>query len=362
MRLDAETAHDHTLRMLKFISRSNTLHSLESRILANRVPSLPIEVFGRKFKNPVGLAAGFDKNAIALNSLAEIGFGFVELGTVTPEPQPGNQKKRLFRVEEDEAIVNRLGFNSAGLNEFLHNLRSGELNRNSTVVGINIGKNSATPNNQAITDYLRCLEGVHEYADYIAVNVSSPNSPHLRDLQSADHLDQLLEAIMQRRDELAKEANAAVTPIALKISPDLEDADIASVAQVAQQHNVSAIIATNTTTTRPTTSVNQIYGESGGLSGRPLNDLSTSVIKKLSETLDHSIPIIGVGGVFDSDDAWRKLMAGASLVQIYSSLIYRGPSVVRNIVLGLSEQASRFDSNDFSTALRLARENNQGND
>ena len=198
MRLDAETAHELTLKALKIASHSRILGGLENRLLDSKVPNLPVKVFGRYFRNPVGLAAGFDKDAIAYNSLASFGFGFVELGTVTPQPQSGNPRKRLFRVPKDDAIVNRLGFNSVGLEVFRRNLRSFQTTDRPALVGINIGKNTATPNELATEDYLRCLEEIYGYADYIAINVSSPNSPHLRDLQSATHLDQLLDAIMQK--------------------------------------------------------------------------------------------------------------------------------------------------------------------
>ena len=355
MRLDAETAHEQTLRMLKLASRSRIINTLENRLLDSKVPSLPVKVFGRNFRNPVGLAAGFDKDAIAYNSLASFGFGFVELGTVTPQPQLGNPRKRLFRVPEDCAIINRLGFNSSGLEVFKRNLRSIQTADRPALIGINIGKNTATPNEIATKDYLRCMEEIYEYADYIAINVSSPNSPNLRDLQSATHLGQLLETIMQKRDELTKTHSGQVVPVALKISPDLSENDIVSIIETAQHQNISAIIATNTTVTRPESISHPIYNETGGLSGRPLTDLSTRVIRTIAEVSDNTIPIIGVGGIFSAEDAWQKFIAGASLVQIYSSLIYSGPSVVREIVLGLRNRASQFDAKDFNSALKLAR-------
>ena len=356
MRLDAETAHEQTLRMLKLASRSRIINTLENRLLDSKVPSLPVKVFGRNFRNPVGLAAGFDKDAIAYNSLASFGFGFVELGTVTPQPQPGNPRKRLFRVPKDGAIINRLGFNSSGLEVFRRNLRSIQTTDRRTLIGINIGKNTTTPINLASNDYLRCLEEIYNFADYVTINVSSPNSPNLRDLQSVNHLDQLLESIMQKRDELAHTRSGQVVPIALKISPDLSEHDTVSIAETAQRQNISAIIATNTTVTRPASISHPIYNETGGLSGRPLADLSTRIIRTIAEVSDNTIPIIGVGGIFSAEDAWQKFLAGASLVQIYSSLIYNGPSVVKEIVLGLSNRARQFDAEDFSTALKIARD------
>ena len=358
MRLDAETAHEQTLRMLSTVSRSRVLSALEHRILETKVPNLPVNVFGKRFRNPVGLAAGFDKDAVAYKSLSGIGFGFVELGTVTPEPQPGNPRKRLFRVSDDLAIINRLGFNSSGLEVFRRNLQTIQSTLESAVIGINIGKNTATPNDLAIRDYLLCLEEIYEYADYIAINVSSPNSPHLRELQSAANLDQLLDAIMRKGDDLAA-ATGQIVPIALKVSPDLDENSIVSIADIAQQKNISAIIATNTTVSRPDACTHPVYKESGGLSGKPLSDRSTQVIRNFAEASDHNIPIIGVGGIFSAEDAWNKLQAGASLIQIYSSLIYRGPSVVREIVVGISERANKFDDKDFGSALKLAWENYQ---
>ncbi len=356
MRLDAETAHEQTLRMLSLVSHNRVLSALEHRILDIRVPNLPINVFGKRFRNPVGLAAGFDKDAVAYKSLSGIGFGFVELGTVTPEPQPGNPRKRLFRVTDDRSIVNRLGFNSGGLEVFRRNLQQTQSNSESALIGVNIGKNTATPNDLAVRDYVHCLENIYEYADYVAINVSSPNSPNLRDLQSAANLDRLLDTIMSKRDDLAA-ATGQVVPIALKISPDLDKGSIESIADIALQKKISAVIATNTTVTRPDYCTHPVYKEPGGLSGKPLSDLSTQVIRTFAEASDHNIPIIGVGGIFSAEDAWDKLLAGASLIQIYSSLIYRGPSVVREIVAGISERAKKFNDKDFNSALKRAREN-----
>ena len=356
MRLDAETAHELTLKTLRIASHSRILGRLENHLLDSKVPSLPVKVLGKNFRNPVGLAAGFDKDAIAYNSLASFGFGFVELGTVTPQPQLGNPRKRLFRVPEDYAIINRLGFNSSGLEVFKRNLRSIQTADRPALIGINIGKNTATPNELATKDYLHCLEEIYEYADYITINVSSPNSPKLRDLQSANHLDQLLESIMRKRDELAQTHSSQVVPVALKISPDLKKREIVSIVETAQRHNISAIIATNTTVTRPESISHPIYNETGGLSGRPLSDLSTRVIRIIAEVSENTIPIIGVGGISSAEDAWQKFLAGASLVQIYSSLIYSGPSVVKEIVLGLRNRASQFDAKDFNSTLKLARE------
>lgn len=358
MRLDAETAHDHTLRLLNVISRCRVLRALERGVVGSRVPDLPVSVFGKSFRNPVGLAAGFDKDAVAFKALSGIGFGFVELGTVTPEPQPGNPRNRLFRVPGDLAIINRLGFNSAGLEVFRRNLKRIRADSNAALVGINIGKNTATSNELAVQDYVRCLEDIYEYADYVAINVSSPNSPGLRDLQDTANLDRLLDAIMQKRDDLATIAGQVV-PIALKISPDLDKGSIESIADIVQEKNISAVIATNTTVTRPGSHAHPVYSESGGLSGKPLADLSTQVIRTFAEACDHQIPIIGAGGVFSAEDAWNKLMAGACLIQIYSSLIYRGPSVVRKIVKGIKQRANQFDDNDFNAALKLARESHR---
>ena len=355
MCIDPETVHEQTIGMLKLISRCRRLTALENRLIGSKVPSLPVRVFDRTVDNPVGLAAGFDKNAVACKALSAMGFGFVELGTVTPEPQPGNSKKRMFRIRPDEAIINRLGFNSLGLEAFKRNLKLPKPSDRRMLVGINIGKNTATPNDRAIADYIRCLEGVYDFADYVTINISSPNSPQLRELQQADILAELLEAVMQKKEQLASANDGRQVPIALKISPDLETSQIESIARSAMRHRVDAIIATNTTITRPESRSHPAYQNSGGLSGRPLNDLSTRVIRILAEASNHSIPIIGVGGISTAADAWNKLMAGACLVQIYSALVYRGPTVVRDIVVGLKKIAEDYDREDFNSAVKQAR-------
>ena len=355
MCIDPETVHDRTVGVLNLISRCRRLTALENKLVGAKVPKLPVRIFDQIIDNPVGLAAGFDKNAVACKSLSALGFGFIELGTVTPEPQPGNPNKRMFRIRPDEAIINRLGFNSLGLEAFKRNLKRPKPSDRRMLVGINIGKNTATPNDRAIADYIRCLEGVYDFADYVTINISSPNSPQLRELQQADILAELLKAVMQKKEQLASANDGRRVPIALKISPDLETSQIESIAQSAMRHRVDAIIATNTTITRPDTGNHPAYQNSGGLSGRPLNDLSTRVIRILTEASDHSIPIIGVGGISTAVDAWNKLMAGACLVQIYSALVYRGPTVVRDIVVGLKKIAEDYDREDFNSAVEQAR-------
>ncbi len=348
--LDPELSHALSFGLLRGAYRTPGLAQLTQACTGPTAPTLPVEVMGLRFSNPLGLAAGLDKNAEYIEPLAGFGFGWLELGTVTPRPQPGNPKPRLFRLPEQEAIVNRMGFNNVGVEAFLANLRA---QPKPCLLGINIGKNHDTPAERATEDYLSALRAVYTHADYVAVNVSSPNTPGLRALQADVALDTLLAALKNEQTVLAERHGRRV-PLALKISPDLDEAQIAAIAGLVERHRIEAVIATNTTTTRPGLSQAEAT-EEGGLSGRPLKDLSTAVIRKLYAHLQGRVPIIGVGGVSSAQDAWEKMLAGADLVQVYSALIFHGPRVVPDIVAGLAERVQASGQRDLRTALEQAR-------
>ncbi len=318
-RLDPETAHHLTLAGL------NAAYSLGlSRIVSPRPPDDPRTVMGLNFPNPVGLAAGLDKNGDCINGLAALGFGFIEIGTVTPLPQPGNPKPRLFRLPQANAIINRMGFNNHGVNKLIENVRHAKYQG---ILGINIGKNAATPIEKAADDYLICLRKVYAFASYITVNISSPNTRNLRQLQDEDALNDLLIQLKAEQQKLA-DTHGKYVPIALKIAPDLETEQIVQIARLLVQHRIDGVIATNTTLSREGVA-NLPHGtETGGLSGSPVRDKSTAVIRQLAAELKGALPIIGVGGILSGADAAEKITAGASLVQIYSGLVYRGPALI----------------------------------
>jgi dihydroorotate dehydrogenase len=322
-RLPAETSHDLTLDLLGAAGRLG----LADKLARPRV-SQPVQVMGLTFDNPVGLAAGLDKNALAVDGLAALGFGFLEVGTVTPRPQPGNPKPRMFRLPEQDAIINRMGFNNLGVDALLQRLDSV---RYSGVLGVNIGKNAVTPVESAVDDYLYCLRKVYSRASYITVNLSSPNTPGLRTLQYGDTLKRLLESIKQCQGELT-EQHGQYVPIAIKIAPDVLPEDLALIASVLLDEGMDAVIATNTTLERTAVVGLEHAEETGGLSGGPLTDVSTEVIRLLAAQLQGRMPIIGVGGIMSGADAAEKMQAGASLVQLYSGFIYRGPELVRECV------------------------------
>ncbi|NJD89545.1 MAG: quinone-dependent dihydroorotate dehydrogenase [Betaproteobacteria bacterium] len=316
--LDPETAHELALKSMCALGPAVALLGAGADRGEERT------VMGIRFPNPVGLAAGMDKNGEYLDPLAALGFGYLEIGTVTPRPQPGNPKPRLFRLVEHEAIINRMGFNNVGVERLLRNVEKASFRG---VLGINIGKNFDTPIERAADDYLACLEAVYERATYVAVNISSPNTKNLRDLQSKERLDELLAAIMARRDALAARAGK-VKPLAVKIAPDLDDEQIGAIAELALKHRIDALIATNTTIGRAGVEGHRHAGEAGGLSGRPVFALSTEVLRKLSRLLAGRIPLIGVGGIHSGADARAKIDAGASLVQVYTGFIFHGPDLV----------------------------------
>ena len=321
--LDAETAHHVTLDNLR---RAQALGL--GRLIAPPIPDDRCVVMGLTFRNPVGLAAGMDKNGAYIDALANLGFGFIEVGTVTPRAQPGNAKPRMFRIPAANGLINRMGFNNDGLDVFVDNVRRSTFRtRRRGILGLNIGKNADTPIEKATDDYLIGLAGVYPHADYVTINISSPNTKNLRDLQGADQLDGLLAALKRRQAELADQHGRYV-PLAVKIAPDLDLAQIAIVAESLTAHGIDGVIATNTTIARDGVAGMPHADEAGGLSGGPLTRSSTHVIAALRGRLGDRIPIIGVGGILSGRDAHAKREAGAQLVQVYSGLIYRGPSLV----------------------------------
>ena len=325
-RMDPEDAHALSMKSLCALQRSGL-----SKMLVPAVANKPVRAMGLEFPNPLGLAAGLDKHAEFVDALGGLGFGFLELGGVTPRPQPGNPRPRVFRLPEAEAIINRLGFNSVGIDQFVANLRRAHYRG---IVGINLGKNKDTPNERAVEDYVLGLEKIYTLAHFATINVSSPNTANLRQLQSAGELTPLLAAVHTRREQLAQRHGRRVA-LALKIAPDIDDESIATIARVSVAQHMDAIIATNTTLSR-----DRVHGlthgnETGGLSGAPLREMSTEVIRKLARALDGAMPIIGVGGIMSAEHAREKLSAGATLLQLYCGLVYRGPGVVAEIVNGL---------------------------
>lgn len=317
---DAEKVHVIALNMM---SRLNSI-GLLGLFLKRRVTS-PVTVMGIEFPNAVGLAAGLDKNAEHIDALSKCGFGFIEVGTVTPLAQPGNDKPRLFRLQADKAIINRMGFNNEGVEHLISNVKK---HREQCVLGINIGKNKDTPLENAVDDYLICMQAVYAYADYITINISSPNTPGLRELQHGDGLSSLLMQLKSKQAELNKQYDRYV-PLAVKIAPDLEDDEIADIATRLVSADIDAVIATNTTNSRPESLKEKALAEEqGGLSGQPVFELSNQVLKKLIAALDGKMPVIAVGGISSTQDAIAKLEAGASLVQIYTGFIYSGPGLI----------------------------------
>jgi dihydroorotate dehydrogenase len=332
--LSAELSHKLIIRMLRAIYLVPGIGILVRLVMAGRVKNLGVKVMDMDFPNPVGLAAGLDKNGTCARAFSDIGFGFIELGTVTPKSQKGNSGKRIFRLESDHAIINRMGFPSVGVNRFLLNLR---LFGKRGIVGINIGKNASTPLSRANDDYLTAMRAVYPHAHYIAVNISSPNTTGLRDMQSGDNLDSLLSELKSEQI-IQTQTRRHYVPLAIKIAPDLSNEEIKSIAEIVLKHKIDAVIATNTTVTRPGLDDSVYATENGGLSGRPLKNMSTDVIRKLYNHLQGKVPIIGAGGIENSSDVWDKMVAGADLVQIYTGLIYEGPGLIRRINRGLERR------------------------
>ena len=321
--LDPEVAHEITLHALAAVQGTPLTWAY-----CNARVDDPVEIAGIKFPNRVGLAAGLDKNARCIDGLAAMGFGFIEVGTVTPLAQPGNPKPRMFRLPAANALINRLGFNNDGLAAFITNVQKATAHQKGTVrLGLNIGKNAATPIENATDDYLIGLAGVYPFADYVTVNISSPNTKNLRSLQSDEALDSLLEAVARRREELGQQHGKRV-PIFVKIAPDLDPTQIKLIADTLQRHGMDGVVATNTTLERSAVKGMAHAEEAGGLSGAPVLEMSNRVISGLRKALGKGFPIIGVGGILSAEDAVSKIRAGADLVQIYTGLIYKGPDLV----------------------------------
>ena len=324
--ISPETAHEFGIEALKFGLGSKFAQDFAAERFAGDESFGELERFGLKFNNPLGIAAGFDKNGTVVNQLAALGFGFVEVGTVTFNPQKGNEKPRLFRLPEDKALINRLGFNNEGAAKVVERLKK---IKPRCVLGVNIGKNKDVPNEEAIENYLKSFDLAHEVADYIAVNVSSPNTPNLRELQKAGNLEELLGELQRRNLELSAK------PLLVKIAPDLNESEIEAIVGIAQKLNLSGIVATNTTISRE--NLKTKINETGGLSGKPLQKVSNDVIKKIYQYSNGKLPVIGVGGIFTAEDAFAKITCGASLLQAYTGFVYQGYGFAREINSRLAE-------------------------
>ncbi|MAD54608.1 MULTISPECIES: quinone-dependent dihydroorotate dehydrogenase [unclassified Idiomarina] len=320
---DAERSHDWTLGFLRRFANTPL-----SMVWRQKLPAKPVTVMGIQFPNPVGLAAGLDKNARCMTGFGQMGFGFIEVGTVTPKPQPGNPKPRLFRLVKDEAIINRMGFNNDGVDALVEQVKQRTYKG---VLGINIGKNKVTEEQDALQDYIACLVKVYPYADYVTINISSPNTPGLRNFQHGDALNSLLAGLKAEQKKLAEVHNKYV-PLVVKIAPDLSAEEVRTMAEAFNEQGIDGVIATNTTLSRDGLSDKTLADEAGGLSGKPVRDRSTDVIRLLRDVLDDAIPIIGVGGIDSAAAAKEKLDAGAALVQVYTGFIYKGPKLIKDIV------------------------------
>jgi dihydroorotate dehydrogenase len=331
--LDPEAAHNITLPSLKRAAACGLTR------LVGRPTADPRNVMGISFPNPVGLAAGLDKDGAYIDGLASLGFGFIEVGTVTPRPQPGNPLPRIFRLPQANAVINRMGFNNGGVDAFVANVQASKFFQNKEgVLGLNIGKNADTPIERAADDYLHCLEKVYPYASYVTVNISSPNTKNLRQLQGGSELDALLSQLKDAQHRLA-DSHKRYVPIALKIAPDIDAEQVKSIASALLRHKMDAVIATNTTITRDAVKGLPHAEETGGLSGAPVFELSNAVIRALKAELGDALPIIGVGGILSGKDAQAKIDAGASLVQLYTGLIYRGPGLVKECAAALRKSS-----------------------
>ncbi|GJG92960.1 quinone-dependent dihydroorotate dehydrogenase [Cupriavidus pauculus] len=322
--MDAEDAHHFTLNNLMRAQRMGL-----AGCIGNRVADDPRTVMGIRFPNPVGLAAGLDKDGAYIDGLAAFGFGFIEVGTVTPRAQPGNPRPRMFRLPQADALINRMGFNNGGVDAFIRNVQASRWKAEGGVLGLNIGKNADTPIERAADDYLYCLERVYPHASYVTVNISSPNTKNLRQLQGASELDSLLSTLKTAQQRLADQHKRYV-PVALKIAPDLDDDQVRNIGDALVRHGIDGVIATNTTISRDAVKGLPHADEAGGLSGKPVFEASTRVVRELRKVVGNDLPIIGVGGIFDGAGARAKIDAGAQLVQVYSGLIYRGPTLVRD--------------------------------
>ena len=359
---DSESIHNRTIAALARVSRSPALCSILSALYA--APELTVELFGLKFPNPVGLAAGMDKHAAAVPAWEALGFGFAELGGVTWHAQPGNPTPRMFRAVRDDALINRMGFNNPGAEVMAATLRDWRSRGRwpKHPIGINLGKSKITPNEKAADDYANSFRVLRPLADFFVVNVSSPNTPNLRQLQDKAALDEILAALQEingagESKVEGRESSAERKPILVKVAPDLSFDALDEILELAAKRNLSGIVATNTTITRPESTDRQlrrVYSEAGGLSGRPLRPRSTEVIRHIHKQTRGALPVIGVGGIFNADDAWEKIEAGASLIQVYSGLVYEGPALVKDIVHGLQSRLTRLG---FTTLQQAAGSN-----
>ena len=330
-RIDAERSHNLAINTLRRASQSRLALNALRGLYANKINPKPVELMGISLPHPLGLAAGLDKQGVAGDALSALGFAFIEYGTVTPQPQPGNPRPRLFRLPEYGAIINRMGFNSIGLEGFLDNIQNSRI---SHIKGLNIGKNANTPMKNAIDDYVSGLKAVYDIADYICINISSPNTNNLRDLQGDERLDELLSTLGRTRDALADQ-HGIFKPMALKVAPDIDSAQIDIICKQLLKHKIDGLVATNTTLDRDAIRGHPLAAESGGLSGRPVAEKSTWCVEQFSRRLQGEVAIIGVGGIEDALSARAKLEAGATAIQLYSSLIFQGPAVVKRIVNAL---------------------------
>ncbi|MFS1512000.1 quinone-dependent dihydroorotate dehydrogenase [Chengkuizengella sp. SCS-71B] len=331
--MDPEKAHHITMNGMSLANKiPGALSLLNGLYGVPEKKELSQKLWNIHFLNPVGLAAGLDKNGVAIQGFSSIGFGFMEVGTVTPKGQPGNEQPRLFRLPPDKALINRMGFNNLGVDSMAEHLQ--KVYTKKVPIAVNIGKNKMTPNEEAITDYRVCIQRLYSYGDFFVVNISSPNTPNLRQLQHGEELNQLLEAVMDEMNIQHQQSGKEAKPVLVKIAPDLSDEELETTIQSILKHQISGVIATNTTLSRDGLSHSHAQ-ETGGLSGKTLFHPSTEIIRKIYKISEGKIPIIGSGGIFTAEDAYEKIRAGASLVEIYTSLIYKGPSVVREINAGL---------------------------
>lgn len=352
-RLDPETAHHLTIRMLSAAGKvPGALPALRGMYGVPRYKELETNIFGMTYPHPIGLAAGLDKNGAAAEAFAAVGFGFVEVGTVTPKGQPGNEQPRLYRLKEHEALINRMGFNNDGAEAMASRLARCRL---PVPLWINIGKNKTTPNELAFEDYVANLRILYDYGGVFVVNVSSPNTPGLRSLQQGDDMRSLLQAVTDARDQLVEAGGKPRKPILVKIAPDLTDEQLADTVAAVSASGVDGLVATNTTLSRDDVSTHRHAGEAGGLSGKPLRERSTAVIKDVYRHTEGRLPIVGSGGIFTSDDAYEKILAGASLVQLYTALIYEGPGVIRRVAEGIRERLRRDGFRTVSEAVGRGR-------
>lgn len=333
--MDPENAHEATLKNIQ-----RAYDCKLTRGMMHDLPIAPTLLMGLSLKNPVGLAAGLDKNGEHIDALGNLGFGFVEVGTVTPKAQPGNPKPRMFRLPKAQALINRMGFNNHGLDVFLANVKRSQYRERGGVLGLNIGKNASTPIENATDDYLIGLEGVYPHADYVTINISSPNTKNLRDLQSGDSLDTLLSALHEKRLALSEEHGRNV-PLTLKVAPDLDESQIDAITQSMIRHHMDGLIATNTTTDRQSVIGMSHAHEAGGLSGAPVHKKSCWVIEQFRQRLGTDFPIIGVGGILSGADAAEKIQAGANAVQVYTGLIYKGPALIAEAVAAIKKCSRR---------------------